>query len=1012
MNILSEGDNQLAPLDYSSLLKKILEVLPSQNPFQFSPDGSRLRVNVDKVAYQVAVSQVASPLASTSGVRCATVNFSDRSLDHFPNQIRLLGDCLRNLLSAAVPQNKSVEEVISHLLTDLQSFKGARPALGFTYPFGQYTGLQKQRLRLQRHRSGSDSLLKFHKLTITVKDIKGFDPQLQSSLENYIQSEFGDESESDLEELSDTLEDLIKNPKSDFHKLRRVMNTEALGKLKREAKIRYLEFLRDQIDESADGKVYLQDLIRRLRLIEEYISDVNREDGHYQVSYAGKSVNYRDLFSRSEALDILPIIPLIEGYLGETTDEAKGEQQFIFGFKLKFGGTVQAQGDEPLPVLDYYLNLMNPDSQEHQAGLEDTLRSEAFKEKVLKIVFLYYFIFASRNNPLADNYDPSAELKYEPVSIFDKKVLPVLKGSDDEEKRRIFTLIKEGIEKFNVQVKIEKLKQLLKGFLERKQILNRREYPLHIGVKRGILERDMDSILTQTTFFKPVFGERSREALKYIAIREPHVDSSYLCNLSVSITIEDIRYFPTEERQAFSMAYDITGIKTMPVLLVPFEEVGCKKLYNESFKRHHLILVTYDHQQLQSKIFNSPDSPQAFVYRFTFSLLIYICLKVLLESVKDKLFIPIVRLQLHTKQNSSPEEEFMRSLSKTLSHLLSEQHRSSTQGFCVKTLNTYKIENGLSSLYSVLPKTFQFNSSSYSTQLDKLAIIIVSSRESDASWRGGKRISNLLGEVVGVERLQDGTVRLETLNTFSANYNHEQMFQSPTIVIDEVDKLYRSGFRHFMYIAKSPYSSTLNMTQSDEDESLFFMSKPVLKALKGDKYDIKIYPVFFDKYYVINLGRTVSSLYIQDTLELTGLVEDPSKKAVVFFNLFNGIKVGQEDERYYNGVISYATLLNIYDEILDDEDIRRGLIYDRDNNPLKNDILQYLTLFHFSRYEAVPRRNRNISFKLDPYENIIGDDAVGKLSIFSHITKSVNFNALAFLTEVRRALNVEGGEQT
>lgn len=464
----------------------------------------------------------------------------------------------------------------------------------------------------------------------------------------------------------------------------------------------------------------------------------------------------------------------------------------------------------------------------------------------------------------------------------------------------------------------------------------------------------MDSILTQTTFFKPVFGERSREALKYIAIREPHVDSSYLCNLSVSITIEDIRYFPTEERQAFSMAYDITGIKTMPVLLVPFTDKSCEELYNKSFKHQKPILLAYDHKRLQSQIFNSPDSPQAFVYRFTFSLLIYICLKVLLESVNDKLFIPIVRLQLHTKQNSSPEEEFMRSLSKTLSHLLSEQHRSSTQGFCVKTLNTYKIENGLSSLYSVLPKTFQFNSSSYSTQLDKLAIIIVSSRESDASWRGGKRISNLLGEVVGVERLQDGTVRLETLNTFSANYNHEQMFQSPTIVIDEVDKLYRSSFRHFMYIAKSPYSSTLNMTQSDEDESLFFMSKPVLKALKGDKYDIKIYPVFFDKYYVINLGRTVSSLYIQDTLELTGLVEDPSKKAVVFFNLFNGIKVGQEDERYYNGVISYATLLNIYDEILDDEDIRRGLIYDRDNNPLKNDILQYLTLFHFSRYEAVP----------------------------------------------------------
>jgi hypothetical protein len=1011
VNILSEGDNHLAPLDYSSLLNKILEVLSSQKPFQFSPDGGRLRINIDKIAYQVANSQVESPLASASGIRSATVNFSDRTGKNFPEQIRLIRDCLQNLLSAAIPQNTTIESAISQILTDLQSFQGTKPALGFTYPFGEYTGLQKQRLSLQRHRSGSDSLLKFHKLTITVKDIKGFDSQLSSSLDNYIQREFAEESESDLEDLSDTLEELIKNQKSDFYKLKRVIYTEAIGKLKREAKIRYLEFLQENIDDTTDGKIYLQDLIRRLRLLEEYISDINREDGHYQVSYAGKSVNYRDLFSRAEALDILPIIPLIEGYLGETKDDTKGEQQFIFGFKLKFGGTVQACGDEPLSVLDYYLNLIDPESQEHQAGLEDAFKSDYFKEKVLKIIFLYYFIFASRSNPLAKNYEESSELNYEPVSVFEQQVLPVLKGSDEEAKKKIFAKIKEGIEKFNVKIKIEKLKQLLKNFLQRKPIVNKREYPLVIGVKRGILERDMESILTKATFFKPVFGEKSREALKYIAIREPHIDSSYLCNLSVSIAVEDIRYFPTEERQTFSMAYDITDIKALPVLLVPFTEESCQNIYNNSFKHQKPILLIYDHKKLREEIFKTPDSPKAFVYRFTFSLLIYICLKVLLESVKDKLFIPIVRLQLNTKQNSTPEEEFMRSLSKTLSHLLSEEHQSSTQGFCVRNLNPYKIENGLSSLYSVLPKKFKFNASSGSPQLDKLAIIIVSSRESDASWRGGERISNLLGEVVGVERLQDGTVRLETLNTFAANYEHQQMFQRPTIVIDEVDKLYRQGYRHFMYIAKSPYSSTLNMTQSDEDESLFFMSTPVLKALKGDKDDIKIYPVFFDKYYVVNLGRTVSSLYIQDTLELTGLVEDPSKKAVVFFNLFNGIKIGQDDERYYNGVISYATLLNVYEEILDDEDIRRGLIYDRENNPIKNDILQYLTLFHFSRYEAVPRKNRNISFKLDPYENIIGDDAVGKLSVFKHTTRSVSFNSLAFLTEVRRALNVEGGEQ-
>ena len=63
-----------------------------------------------------------------------------------------------------------------------------------------------------------------------------------------------------------------------------------------------------------------------------------------------------------------------------------------------------------------------------------------------------------------------------------------------------------------------------------------------------------------------------------------------------------------------------------------------------------------------------------------------------------------------------------------------------------------------------------------------------------------------------------------------------------------------------------------------------------------------------------------------------------------------------------------------------------------------------LTLYHFSRYEG---GIGNINLKLDPYENLIGDDSVGALSIFKHMTGGVKFNSLAFLTEVRKALNVQ-----
>jgi hypothetical protein len=1033
VNVLRQGGDDLVQLDYSDLLTKILELLrnpENKNPFNISGDRQRLLIDIDEPANQVVSSLPNSPLVGTFA-KAATVNFTSGFRDIFPDKIREIKTRIKKLLETALAQLQprvTAEQYLPELVTDLSDFKakGTTNRLGFNYPFGEYTGLQKQRLTFQRSKNGSP-LLKFHKLTITVRNVGNFDTQLREGLEKYINVEFDGESESDLEELRDKLEELVKEQKSDFYKLMRVVKTETLGKIQKEAKIRYLEYLLEHIG-AADDAIYLENLIRRLRLINAYISDVNKADGDYDVNYAGRSesVNYKNLFSRADAFDMLPIIPLVVGYLGETKDEDRGEQQFVFGLKLKLNGKAQAHGGRP--AFDHYMNLLDPDSKEHKEQLADASKSEFFKEKVLKIAFLYFFVFASRCDPLAADYNPNSELEYDPISVFENKVLPILRGSDEAAKQELLRNIKKGFDKFNVKEKINRLKQLLKKPLQQKTHFVRRDYSLHICVNQSILERDIDGIFNNLTFFKSVFGERTKEYLKYITISEPSVDENSLCQLPASITIEDIHYFPAEENQQFSMEYDIEGIKALPVLFVPKDD-SCRRIYEEFFSQQKLVVFPYDHQRLKS---DSLDSQQAFIYRFTFSLLSYICLNVLLYA-KEKLFIPIVRLHLGDQQEPSLTEEFIRSFSKTLSHLLQEEHRSSSQGFRINdiaaalaTYNKYKhqpknsnqsfklsgaslfrAQNGLSSLYSVLPKKFNFNNSLDSTKLEKLAIIVVSSRESDIKKRGAdNKISNLMGEVIGVERLTDGTIRLETLNTFSANYEQQQLYRNPRVALDQVDNLYQLGYKDFFYIAKAPYSSTLHMTQTEEDRELYFMSRDIIQSLRGDRRNIKIYPVFFDKYYVLKIDKlTVNSLYIQDTMELTNLMEDPSQQVVVFFNLFNGITVSGED-RFYNGVISYATLLNIYQGILDDQEIRRGLIDDRgsdgESNSLKNDILQYLTLFHFSRYE----KDKGISLKLDPYENIIGDDSVGKLSVFQHMRTSVNFNSLAFLTEVRGALNV------
>jgi len=1007
-NILRAGDSDLVLVDCGDLLDKIIEVLgkpPTQNPFSIHGNCDRLLIDIDSIAEQVAGLPVENPLgASERSVRTATVNFTPGFQERFPGQITKIKNSLKALLESAIKQQNqqlNIEQFVASLITDLENLKSPTPKLDFSYPFGNYSGLQKQRLSLHKNVS-SKELLKFHKLTITVGNTGKFNAELKQGLENYIKSQFASASESQREDLNYILQDLEEDSKSDFYKLKEIVDTETIGKLKKQAQICYLEFLQENLSTSnnpsnAEGLIYLQSLIRRLKLIDEYVSNLEKSDGDYLVNYADTDLNYRDAFARAEAFDMLPIIPKIEGYLGETKDENKGDIQFVFGLKLKFNNPVQAYGGKT--VFEYYLNLLDPESEEHKAELNNPARKEIFAKKLLKLVFLYYIAFAGKDASAKD-YTVNSDLEYDPIPGFEEKVLKIFKGSDEAAKKIVLQDIKKDFEQYNIASKIDTLKNLLQKILKHKHLP--KEFPLHISVRKSILEDSMKTISTNSTFFKPELRTKPKEVLKYIAIGQAKATQNSLCTLTAKIEISDVHYFATDDLQSFSMEYDITGVKALPVLLMPKEPLS-RKTYDNLFKSRKIVAFPY------SLASNKWDAKKSFVYRFTFDLLAYTSLKLLLEK-QSRLFIPILRLQLSNQQSDSPVEEFMRSLSKRLSHLLNEEHRSNSQGIDIRNLD-YKAPNVMSSLYSVLPKKFTFaNPSDAPKELDKLAIVIVSSRESDARWNSDQKLSNLQGEIVGAIRQKDGSVRLQLLKTFSETYEHEQMFKEPTVVRDEIGKVYKLGFRHFLYIAKAPYSSTLHMTQ--KEDALFFMSKDVIRYFKENYNDMKIYPMFFDKYYAVKLSERlgVNSLYIQDTMELTALVKDPSKRSVVFFNLFNGLIVGSEAERNYRGVISYATLLNIYKDILDDEHIYQGLISD---TQLKNDILQYLTLFHFSRYEKESGRTGKISLKLDPYENLIGDQSVGKLSLYKHMGGTAEFNALAFLTKVKEVLNTPiGGTQS
>jgi hypothetical protein len=997
VNVLKLDDSDLVAVDYSDLLDKILEVLQDKNPFKVSGDRRRLIVDIDTVGDRVAsCEQVQNPLGDCEiQADSATVNFMPEVEVRFRTQVREIEACLRRQLEAVLGNSISIENFVASLISPLESFKGKGTQLGFKYDFDKfYDNLQKQKLTLASLDSGCDSLLKFHKVTLFFSKVDIFQEELKAGIKNYITENA--ENKDYREELNYLLDAMVENKNSDFHRLLRIVNRETLGKLKKETKVTYLEYLLDNIDPATANVrdlIYLQDLIRRLRLIEQYISDINQADDHYSVNYQGTQVNYRDMFSRSEAFDALPIVPIIAGNLGETTDESGGDRQFIFGLKLKFDNPVQSRGGDS--VFDYHLNLLNPDSEEHLIALEEPINRETFFRKVLKIAFLYHFVFASSHNPLGANYNPETELAYDPIAGFERVVLPILQSSNEQKKQQLFRNFFRRFQEINVTYKINCLKQLLRKIIVEKTLVPPRTVPRQILIERGILEK-VDRILTSGKFFKEVARRNPKETLQYISVRQANITHRAICQLSVNITIEDVHYFPTDESQSFSMEYNIKGIDALPVLWIPKADRS-REVFYKNFP-HKSVVFPYDNRRLDSKGGLQPSA--AFVYKFAMALMSYICLRILLQKLPNNLFVPMVRLHEGYHEHPSPSEKFIGHFSKVLCHILSEKHRSNSQGFRILgDKYHWTAKNGLSSLYSILPKKFRFNDVQLSPELDNLAIIAVSTRDCDARKGRDCKTACLMGEVTGIRRLEDDTIQVGMLKTFSENYSLQHLYNQPSILADILSQLYNRGYRNFVYISQAPEMSTLHITQNYEDEKLFLRSKDIIRILKGEREDIKIYPVFFDKYYVHSPKQhRGESFYIQDTAQLTNLFAATSKQTAVFFNLFNGIKVDQGEKNFYNGVISYSMLLNIYEGILDDRDLRQGLIEDGE---IKDTLLHYLTIFHFSRYEA----RQQISLKLDPFDRIIGDNSVGALSEFSHAGGSATFNSLAFLNEVREVLN-------
>lgn len=354
MSKLEVGSHNLAPVTYQALLEAISHTLKnSGSSLRITPSG--IFFDLDTIANRVA-SQFATsnryPYEQREGMIYASIHAIDiEEKTAFSDQVEsLVVKELQDLLLKALQEQKygSIEQYIQSLLKPIAEYSNARIDAGIKYPLTKAVELEKQRLHLRPRKTTDTPWLKGHKLTLHIKHIRSFHQQVIDSICAYLeQSKVEDE---DVADTREALDEMAKKSSSPLGQLQDLVVKRSLARIQREAKVRYLAYLQQGMQDwksakKSEGMRLLGTLIKRLQLLDSYIrTGVDGQGidyGHFQVTYQDTIFNYCDLFARADAFDSLPIITEVEGTLGETTDLIQGAKTFTFGLKLKLNGPVQ-----------------------------------------------------------------------------------------------------------------------------------------------------------------------------------------------------------------------------------------------------------------------------------------------------------------------------------------------------------------------------------------------------------------------------------------------------------------------------------------------------------------------------------------------------------------------------------------------------------------------------------------------------------------------------------------------
>lgn len=1011
---------------HSQVMKAIYEVINQDNPFKHRENVYTLGLDCVSIAKKV-YSKLSSSMSNLDQmIKGRKEEFE--TFGAFPIKDDKLAQSVEQIYIKLLEHIDNIPPTLLERLlkSSAELADGKENIFGINKNFPPFKSKEGdlQPVSTGDQKKSGEKLFRAHLCKVQMKAGKSVAEELQTAIANrYVSLVHADgeaNEEEYLAEINRKISQLFDdNENSAILGLRELLDKESSGLISREVGIVYLEYLLENAKRQSIDTAALEKICQKIRWVENYIHhpDRSNSDCMYQVTDE-HSCDLRELFGLADAFTNLPVIGRIDGNIEERSSQE--ERAFVFGIRFKANNPVTTP-DRDFPELGssssvYARHLAKAIKVLELAKQFNTGQGDEKTDygklrhlgKSIKTVFLYYMVFSKKDSEKIKWWEDTAGLlhKREPKAL--DRLLKLANILLAKEKQVTDDIIAPAV-------------ATLKNILKNSKACLHPEIRRCILLEKYLVTDDIEEALEGDIFIKDL--EKSdknilKKCLRYVRIvKEAEIPADALYSIPFYISFSDTFFYANrEKRRRVRVGTEPEIWQFLPVLVQPqiSEEADKLNIYHKPLTKTASLMV-----QIMPDIEpNKSNTLEFFIYKVTSAVVFLLGISALCQKLpQQNLAIPLLRLHQAGKTDDAIEK-YLAAVCASVTFLLNEKYTAGMQG--IQLINFtgnqrelgYRVTNSRSSLYAFLPKTFI--AQDFAPAFKKLAIVIVTSRAAGKHRHSDNKhnLVNLFGRVVMFEHVDGHRIELRpNFLTFADNLIRREIDTHPKILIDTIHRLYDEyGVRDVLYIAKTPFTSNLNLTQKNPYNALYFMSETVLQEMMRNRADLNIYPVFCGKYPAHMFGGTkLPAIYIDDVPSIQKHVQmdrTSESQIVTFLNIANGVKVKGKDaeKNFFNNVLCYATLDNIYtDRTLQSRILERMIA--PDSLP-RQTLIDFICLLHTAAYEKV---ENELKLKLNPYQDILEDNNVNRLNTFPAFPKGKpDLNLFAFMTKIQRIISLIG----